>query len=263
MLSIWALDGIAEIQRGDDLAAIIVDAAAGSLADGDVLVVSSKIVSKAEGRLVAADDREQAITDETVRVVATRAHDAGVTRIVENRLGIVQAAAGVDGSNVPDGHVLLLPVDPDASARALALGIRELTGARVGVIVSDTLGRAWRIGQVDAAIGAGGVRVVDDLRGGVDAGGKPLSVTIVALADEIAAAADLVKGKATSRPVAIVRGLGALVGDLDEPGARSLVRAPEMDMFRRGADEAYDDGYRDGYEAGSAEMATDADDQTT
>ena len=167
------------------------------LADGDILVVTSKIVSKAEGRMIAADDREDAITAETVRIVATRpTPNGGTTRIVQNRLGIVSAAAGVDASNTPHGTVLLLPVDPDASARALAAGCGTLLGVEVGVIVSDTLGRAWREGQTDSAIGAGGVHVFEDLRGATDAEGRPLVVTMPCVADEIAAAADLVKGKA-------------------------------------------------------------------
>jgi coenzyme F420-0:L-glutamate ligase/coenzyme F420-1:gamma-L-glutamate ligase len=255
VLSLWALEGLPEITPGDDLVALIADAVtttadAGSgqlLADGDILVVTSKIVSKAEGRMVAADDREDAITAETVRVVATRATPGGhTTRIVENRLGMVSAAAGVDASNTPHGTVLLLPVDPDASARGIAAGLRERTGARVGVIVSDTLGRAWREGQTDSAIGAGGVHVFEDLRGGTDAEGRPLVVTMPCVADELASAADLVKGKASRMPVAIVRGRADLVGDLDLPGARSIVRDPERDMFRLGADEAYADGFAAG-----------------
>lgn len=255
MLSLWALEGLPEITPGDDLVALIAhavtttaDAGRGQLlADGDILVVTSKIVSKAEGRMVAADDREDAITAETVRVVATRATPGGhTTRIVENRLGIVSAAAGVDASNTPHGTVLLLPVDPDASARGIAAGLRERTGARVGVIVSDTLGRAWREGQTDSAIGAGGVHVFEDLRGGTDAEGRPLVVTMPCVADELASAADLVKGKASRMPVAVVRGRADLVGDLDLPGARSVVRDPERDMFRRGADEAYADGFAAG-----------------
>ena len=145
-LEVWAPAGLPEIAPGDDLVALLADLLRDDPpVDGDVLVLTSKVVSKAEGRVVSADDREQAITDETVRVVATRENPGGVTtRIVENRLGIIGAAAGVDASNAPEGTVLLLPVDPDASARALATGIRALTGAAVGIIVSDTLGRAWR-----------------------------------------------------------------------------------------------------------------------
>ncbi len=247
MLQIWALPGLPEIAAGDDLVALIGAAASDQLRDGDIVVVTSKIVSKAEGRFVVADDREDAITAETVRLVASRTAPSGhTTRIVENRLGIVSAAAGVDASNTPEGTVLLLPVDPDASARRLAAGLRALLGVEVGVLVSDTLGRAWREGQTDHAIGAGGVQVFEDLRGGVDAEGRPLVVTQPCVADELCGAADLVKGKATRLPVAVVRGRADLVGALDLPGARSIVRPPERDFFRLGADEAYADGYAAG-----------------
>jgi len=250
VLQVWALEGIPEISAGDDLVTMIADAAGGALVDGDILVVTSKIVSKAEGRMIHADDREDAITAETVRVVASRTSASGhLTRIVENRLGIVSAAAGVDASNTPHGTVLLLPVDPDASARALATGLRERLGVQIGVIVSDTLGRAWRDGQTDHAIGAGGVTVMEDLRGQTDAEGRPLVVTMPCVADELAAAADLVKGKASRRPVAVVRGRADLVGTLDLPGARSIVRPAERDFFRLGADEAYADGYAAGLAA--------------
>jgi coenzyme F420-0:L-glutamate ligase/coenzyme F420-1:gamma-L-glutamate ligase len=249
--SVYAVDGIPEITPGDDLARILGDALEGSLEDGDILVVTSKILSKAEGRQVAAGDREDAITAETVRVVATRVHAGGVTRIVENRQGLVLAAAGVDSSNTPDGTVLLLPEDPDASARALCAALRERSGVRLGVVVSDTLGRPWRLGQTDLAIGAAGVTVVDDLRGSEDAGGRRLEATIVAVADELASAAELVKGKADGRPVAVVRGLGSLVTGLDAPGARSIVRGSADDLFRQGSDEAW----RAGYAAGVAAQA--------
>ena len=247
------LTGIGEIRPGDDLVSIIVDAAAGSLEHGDILVVTSKVVSKAEGRVVRAADREAAITAETVRVVATRAHPGGVTRIVENRLGMVAAAAGVDASNTEEGTVLLLPVDPDGSARAIAAGVRERTGRTVGVILSDTLGRPWREGQTDVAIGAAGVHVLDDLRGRADAAGKPLSVTMPCVADELAAAGDLVKGKASGCPVAVVGGLGHLVGPLDLPGAAAIARPAERDLFRLGTDEAIAEGRAAGVEAGRAE----------
>ncbi|THG33856.1 coenzyme F420-0:L-glutamate ligase [Glaciibacter flavus] len=252
MLQVAVIEGLPEVSAGDDLVALIAEAA--ELEDGDILVVTSKIVSKSEGRMVAADDREQAITDETVRVVATRATaNGGLTRIVENRLGIISAAAGVDASNTPDGTVLLLPLDPDGSARALCVGLREATGASVGVIISDTLGRAWRQGQTDVAIGAAGLQVFDDLRGSLDNAGKPLAVTMPCVADEIASAGDLVKGKTSGNPVAVVRGLGRLVGDLDLPGAATIVRPVEEDMFRTGTDESYDEGYRDGFAEGQAE----------
>jgi coenzyme F420-0:L-glutamate ligase/coenzyme F420-1:gamma-L-glutamate ligase len=247
VLQIWALPGIPEITPGTDLVEVISGAVGTSLQDGDILVVTSKIVSKAEGRVIAADDREDAITAETVRVVASRTTATGhTTRIVENRLGIVSAAAGVDASNTPHGTVLLLPADPDASARALATGLRDLLGVQVAVIVSDTLGRAWREGQTDSAIGAAGMHVFEDMRGQTDAEGRPLVVTMPCVADEIAAAADLVKGKASRMPVAVVRGRADLVGALDLPGARSIVREPERDMFRLGADEAYADGFAAG-----------------
>jgi coenzyme F420-0:L-glutamate ligase / coenzyme F420-1:gamma-L-glutamate ligase len=247
VLQVWALDGIAEITPGADLVAVIADAAAGALADGDILVVTSKIVSKAEGRILAADDREDAITAETVRIVASRpTPSGGTTRIVQNRLGMVSAAAGVDASNTPEGTILLLPEDPDLSARLIAAGLRERLGVEVGVLISDTLGRAWREGQTDHAIGAGGVHVFEDLRGGTDAEGRPLVVTMPCVADELAAAADLVKGKASRRPVAVVRGRADLVGSLDLPGARTIVRPLERDMFRLGADEAYAEGFAAG-----------------
>lgn len=250
MLTIWAPDGIGEIDAGDDLTVIVADAVGGDLRDGDILLVTSKIVSKAEGRRIDASDREQAITDETVRVVASREHPNGVTRIVENRLGLVMAAAGVDSSNTPDGTVLLLPVDPDASARALRAGLRSRLGVSVGVVISDTVGRPWRDGQTDIAIGAAGIRVVDDLRGQTDASGRPLTVTLPAVADELAGAADLVKGKASGRPVAVVRGLPHLLTTEDGPGARALVRSAEKDMFRLGTDEAYAAGFEAGSVAG-------------
>lgn len=253
MLQIWALAGIGEISPGADLVEVITDAAGDTLRDGDIVVVTSKIVSKAEGRILRADDREDAITRETVRLVASRTSPAGhVTRIVENRLGIVAAAAGVDASNTPEGTVLLLPEDPDASARAIASGLRLATGAHVGVLITDTLGRAWREGQTDHAIGAAGVHVFEDLRGTTDAEGRPLVVTLPCVADELAAATDLVKGKAARLPVAIVRGRADLVGDLDLPGARSIVRPAERDMFALGSDEAYAAGFAAGRAAGDS-----------
>jgi len=255
-LSIWALEGIPEVRAGDDLAELILDALEASretLIDGDILVVTSKIVSKAEGRIVQAADREAAITAETVRVVATRARgDGGVTRIVQNRLGIVGAAAGVDASNTEVGTVLLLPLDPDASARALAKAIRARTGAEIGIVISDTLGRPWRDGQTDVAIGAAGLHVFDRLQGSVDSAGRPLVVTQPCVGDELAAATDLVKGKVSGCPVAIVRGMGRVVGALDLPGASSIVRAADKDMFRLGADEAHSAGQKAGYEEGYA-----------
>lgn len=251
-IRVFALPGIGEIRAGDDLVQVIHTAADGLLMQGDILVVTSKIVSKAEGRQIGAADREDAITAETVRLVARREHAHGVTRIVENRNGLVLAAAGVDSSNTPEGTVLLLPIDPDASARSLCLGLREATGLTLGVVISDTLGRPWRKGQTDVAIGAAGVRVLDDLRGTVDSEGRTLEATIPAVGDEIAAAGDLVKMKAANLPVAVVRGLGRLVRDLAEPGARSIVRSAEDDMFHLGSDEAYAAGFAAGRAAAHA-----------
>jgi coenzyme F420-0:L-glutamate ligase/coenzyme F420-1:gamma-L-glutamate ligase len=253
VLTAWGVPGIGEVEPGDDLAVLLGDALAAdaaarpatALADGDVLVVTSKIVSKAEGRVVQAADRESAITAETVRVVATREHPGGVTRIVENRLGLVMAAAGVDASNTPDGTVLLLPHDPDATARALRSAVQARFGVLVGVLVTDTAGRPWRQGQTDIAIGAAGVRVLDDLRGSTDTHGRTLQVSVAALADEIAAAAELVKGKATGRPLAVVRGMAHAVTDEDGPGARALVRVGPDDMFAEGTAEAYARGWKD------------------
>lgn len=245
-MTVWAVEGLPEIRPGDDLATLIGDAA-GELQDGDILAVTSKIVSKAEGRIVQAADREAAITAETVRTVATR----GQTRIVQNVWGQVMAAAGVDASNTADGTVLLLPADPDASARALCLALRERFGIRLGVVITDTFGRPWREGQTDVAIGAAGMRVLDDLRGTRDAAGHELVVTQPAVGDEIAAAADLVKGKANGTPVAVVRGLGRYVTDeIDPRGAQPLIRDAAHDMFRVGSDEAWNEGYRAGLEAG-------------
>ncbi|OEJ39334.1 coenzyme F420-0:L-glutamate ligase [Streptomyces agglomeratus] len=229
---VWAPAGIPEVREGDNIAALIAATGAG-LADGDILLVTSKIVSKAEGRVLEAADREAAIDAETVRVVARR----GTLRIVENRHGLIMAAAGVDASNTAAGTVLLLPADPDASARSIRDGLRDALGVEVGVVVTDTFGRPWRNGLTDVAIGAAGVRVLDDLRGGTDAYGNPLSVTVVALADELAAAGDLVKGKAEGLPVAVVRGLSHLV-DGEDAGTRALVRAAGDDMFRLGTSEA-------------------------
>ncbi|MFJ3664115.1 coenzyme F420-0:L-glutamate ligase [Streptomyces sp. NPDC090119] len=232
---VWAPAGLPEVAPGDDLAKLIASAEPG-LTDGDVLLVTSKIVSKAEGRIVRAADREAAIDAETVRVVARR----GPLRIVENRQGLVMAAAGVDASNTAVGTVLLLPEDPDASARGIREGLREALGVTVGVIVTDTFGRPWRAGLTDVAIGAAGVDVLDDLRGGTDAHGNPLSATVVATADELASAGDLVKGKAAGLPVAVVRGLPHVVTEAAEQGegARALVRSARDDMFRLGTSEA-------------------------
>ncbi|HEX3897744.1 MAG TPA: coenzyme F420-0:L-glutamate ligase [Mycobacteriales bacterium] len=231
-LEVWALDGIPEVQRGDDLAALIV-ATGAELRDGDVVVVTSKIVSKSEGRLVEGS-REEHLAGETVRVVARR----GKTQIVQTRHGFVLAAAGIDASNVPAGTVALLPLDSDVSACTIRAGLLELSGADVAVIVTDTMGRPWRDGVVDNAIGAAGIEVLDDLRGSTDSYGQILEVTVTALADELAAAADLVKGKLEGRPVAVIRGYDVRRPKDDDHGARPLVRAAADDMFASGTHDA-------------------------
>ena len=239
-LSAWAPDGVPEIEQGDDLAAhflaaISTDAEIGQLADGDILVVTSKVVAKAEGR-VRASTREAELPGETVRVVARR----GATAIVRNRLGLTMAAAGIDNSNVAAGHVVLLPIDPDASARALRAAIAQRAAVTVGVIVSDTAGRAWREGQTDIAIGAAGIVVAESFAGQVDGYGNPLLVTAPAVADELAGVAELATGKLGARPFAIVRGRSDLVlpAGEDGTGAVALVRAEGSDFFGFGAREA-------------------------
>jgi coenzyme F420-0:L-glutamate ligase/coenzyme F420-1:gamma-L-glutamate ligase len=228
-LSVVPVTGLPEITAGSDLAVLIADAAP-DLRDGDILVVTSKIVSKAEGRVVTAP-RDQAIEAETARVVARR----GATTIAQTRHGLVLAAAGVDESNTAPGTVVLLPEDPDESARRLRKVLHARTGRSVGVVITDTMGRPWRAGQTDNAIGAAGVTPVRDYRGEPDNFGNIMEVTVAAVADEIAAAADLVKGKVTGVPVAVVRGLAGLVTEQDGPGARALIRPAEEDMFRFGS----------------------------
>jgi coenzyme F420-0:L-glutamate ligase/coenzyme F420-1:gamma-L-glutamate ligase len=229
-LEIWGVEGLPEVRPGDDLGALI--SAAASLQDGDVLVVTSKIVSKAEGRL-APGTRLDHLAAESARVVARR----GDTQIVETHHGFVMAAAGIDASNVPDGMVALLPVDSDASAEAIRVGVRERLGVEVAVIISDTMGRPWRDGVVDTAIGAAGLDVVWDLRGEHDAVGHLLEATIIAVADELASAADLVKGKVTDTPAAVIRGF-PYRPDASGRGAKPLIRNASEDMFRLGTREA-------------------------
>ncbi len=230
--------GLPEFRPGDDLAAAIAEAAPW-LRDHDVVVVTSKVLSKCEGRIVDAPAdpelrdtlRRKLIDNEAVRVLARK----GRTLITENAIGLVQAAAGVDGSNVDSHELALLPVDPDGSAAALVAALRERLGVEVGVVVTDTMGRAWRTGQTDVAIGAAGLEVLHGYAGEHDQHGNELIVTEIAVADEIAAAADLVKGKLTAVPVAVVRGL--TLRD-DGSNARTLVRAGEEDLFWLGTEEA-------------------------
>jgi coenzyme F420-0:L-glutamate ligase/coenzyme F420-1:gamma-L-glutamate ligase len=237
VITIVAPAGIGEIGRGTDLAPVIADAVGGAaetaLRPGDIVVVTSKIISKAEGRTLPATQRDAAIASESAATVAWR----GELRIARTRTGLVQAAAGVDASNVATDTVLLLPEDPDASAERLRAALSTRAGGPIGVIISDTAGRAWRVGQTDHAIGAAGVRPVEAYAGRRDGYGNQLQVTLRALADEIAAAADLAKDKLTGRPVAVVRGLDHLVTDRAAPAA-SLIRPASEDMFRHGAREA-------------------------
>jgi len=240
-VAVHAVPGLPEIVPGDDLAALLgsaLEALAASggpgPAQGDVLVITSKVVSKAEGRMRRAADREAAIDEESVRLVARR---EGL-RIVENRLGLVMAAAGVDASNTAPGTVLLLPEDPDRSARELSDALKDRFGVRIGVVVSDTFGRVWRAGLVDQAIGAAYLTPVQDLRGVRDSHGNELAVTVTAIADELASAGELVKGKLGGVPVALVRGLGAIVSEEPGPGARALLRPSDQDLFSLGTAEA-------------------------
>jgi coenzyme F420-0:L-glutamate ligase/coenzyme F420-1:gamma-L-glutamate ligase len=231
------VEGIGEVVEGDDLAALLVSAAArpDGLEDGDVLVVTSKVVSKAEGR-TRSTKREEALAGETDRTLARR----GGTSIVRTSHGLVLAAAGIDASNVDPGTVVLLPLDPDGSARALREAVARLTGRNVAVLVTDTAGRAWRTGQTDIAIGAAGLEVLEDHAGRTDPYGNELAVTAPAVADELASAADLVKRKLARRPAAVVRGLPGLVlpPGVHGPGAAALVRPEAQDMFGLGAREA-------------------------
>lgn len=233
-LTILPLAGIPEVREGDDLGELIARAAwtAGTpLQDGDCLVVTQKVVSKAEGRIVPLDHDDAAakralVEAESVRILRRR----GDLVISETAHGFVCANAGIDLSNVEDGTAALLPVDADRSARRIRDALRGVEHVDVGVIVSDTFGRAWRHGLTDVAIGVAGIAAVLDLRGTADAGGRELQVTEVAVADEIAGAAELVMGKSTGIAVAIVRGLDPAW--FREAAVRELVRRPQDDLFR-------------------------------
>jgi coenzyme F420-0:L-glutamate ligase / coenzyme F420-1:gamma-L-glutamate ligase len=240
VISIRPVDGLPEIGEGDNLAELIAERA--ELEDGDVLVVAQKAVSKAEGRVVRLADvepserardlagqedarRHEVILRESARIVRSRPPLV----ITETRHGFVCASAGVDSSNAPDREtVVLLPLDPDASAARLRERLRELTGAEVGVIVSDSFGRAWRQGTTDVAIGAAGVRPLLDLKGTRDRVGYELHATVIAVADELAGAAELVLGKTDGVPAAVIRGVDAR----GEGTASELVMPAERDLFR-------------------------------
>lgn len=236
--------GLPEIVADDDLSALILgggirwpDGSSG-LRDGDILVVTSKVVAKAAG-LLTERPRVEVIAEETAaEVAAIRDQDGRVTtRIVRTRHGLVLAAAGVDASNTPVGTVLPLPEDPDAEALGLRQSLQRASGLRLGVLISDTMGRAWRRGQTDQAIGAAGVRVLESFAGRTDHYGNPLQVTEPAIADEIAATAELVSGKLGGTPVVVVRGLADHVVE-NAPGATDLIRPISQDLFRLGTQEA-------------------------
>jgi coenzyme F420-0:L-glutamate ligase/coenzyme F420-1:gamma-L-glutamate ligase len=237
VITIFAPAGIAELSPGTDLGSVILAAIEqdplGPLCDGDIVVVTSKIMSKVEGRIEPASQRTEVITSETKHTVARR----GETRIVRTHGGLTIAAAGIDRSNVSTESILLLPRDPDASAARLHQRLVSESGLRLGVIVSDTAGRPWRTGQTDHAIGLSGVRALENYAGTHDAYGNKLQVTAMAVADELAAAADLVKGKLRGRPVAVVRGLDHLVVGTDSSAA-DLLRQESKDMFGFGSQEA-------------------------
>lgn len=229
-IEIHPVGGIPEVEPGDDLAALIVaglGSSAISLVDRDIVVVTHKVVSKAEGRIEpVADDRAyRELAEREARSILRRRGDLVITQTGH---GFICANAGVDRSNVADGYAVLLPIDADRSAHRLRMQLRRVTGAEIGVIVTDTFGRPWRRGLVDVAIGVSGVPAILDLRGRPDAHDRTMNVTEIAIVDEIAAAADLAMGKADAIPVAVVRGLD-LIGD---GRATDLVRSTEEDMFR-------------------------------
>ena len=234
---------------GDDLSAIVCDHlrhalwpdASTGVHDGDIVVITSKVVAKTEGRITRAASREAAIDDEIVRVVATKQTPRGRTTIGQTAHGLVLAAAGVDASNTERGTVVALPIDPDASAARLKASIEEEFDVHVGVIITDTMGRPWRLGVTDVAIGSAGVRVLDDFTGRVDSYGNTLEMTVVAVADEIAGAVELVSGKLTGAPLSVIRGLADHLTD-EDVGARSIVRPLEEDLFWLGTAEALREG---------------------
>jgi coenzyme F420-0:L-glutamate ligase/coenzyme F420-1:gamma-L-glutamate ligase len=227
------LEGLPEVEPGDDLAALLEPClVANAASDGDVVAITQKIVSKAEGRLVPGEDRAAWVERESVDVVARRA-DLLITR---TRHGFVCANAGVDASNVREGFLTLLPEDPDASAEQLQKELSARLGlTRLGVVITDTFGRPWREGVVDVAIGCAGLPALVDLRGTLDDRGKELETTLVAFADAVAAASGLVMTKTARVPAALVRGLDGSTGDAPPGPARALVRRPEDDLFRESA----------------------------
>jgi coenzyme F420-0:L-glutamate ligase/coenzyme F420-1:gamma-L-glutamate ligase len=232
-IEIWPVEGLPEVREGDDLAAMLVEPLrALGIRDGDVVAITQKIVSKAEGRVVPdeGEGRSSWVERETRRIVAQR----GEMIIAETHHGFVCANAGVDASNVEPGFVSLLPVDPDASSEAIRASLAERLGlSRLGVVMTDTFGRPWRNGVVNVAIGCAGLPAIVDLRGLADHHGRELEVTVVALADEVAAASGLVMGKSARVPVALVRGVD--IEAAAQGRAADLIRAPDEDLFREGS----------------------------
>ena len=249
-MQVVAVPGLPRIDQSSNLAQLICDATlswpdgSGALQDGDVVVITSKIISKVEGNVVASNNRDELIDQESVRTLATKHHARGTTRIVETHHGLVMAAAGIDASNVEAGTVVLLPKDCDASARRIRKELQDLTGKRLGVIITDTMGRAWRNGLTDNAIGIAGLVALDDHTGKQDQFGRTLEMTVIAIADEIASAADLVKGKSAGNPVAVVRGMDQFVTTDDGLGAAPLIRVREEDLFWLGTAEAIQEGHK-------------------
>ena len=233
----------------DDLAAIVCEHLSrvswpdgdSGLLDGDIVVVTSKVIAKVEGQTIEAASRDDAIREQTVRVVATKQTPRGLTTISQTKHGLVLAAAGVDASNTDEGTVVLLPEDSDASAAALRASIEDRFGVRVGVVITDTMGRPWRLGVTDVAIGAAGVQVLDDFTGRTDPYGNTLEMTVVAIADEIAAAVELATGKLAGAPLAVLRGLGHHLTE-EATRARDVVRPLDEDLFWLGAAEAMVEG---------------------
>ena len=224
-LRVLPFEGVREIVEGDDLAQLLLEHAPVPLADDDVVVVTQKVVSKAEGRVVEETRRDEVMAIESTRVLRR----LGGMVIAETRHGFVCANAGIDASNVDEGLIALLPVDPDASARRIRSRISHLAGIDVGVVISDTFGRAWRVGQTDVAIGVAGFKPFADYRGTLDANGRVLTATQICVADELAGAAELVMGKARRVCAALVRGAEIEGG---RASAREIVRSPDQDLFR-------------------------------
>lgn len=253
-LQIVSVDGFGHIEAGTDLSALIAEHLAAvvwpdgerGVTSGDVISITSKIVAKAQGR--THTDRDTAIAEQTIRVIATKKTPRGITQIVQTQDGLILAAAGVDASNVEPGTVVLLPEDPDGFAATVRSRIREASGCDVGVIVTDTMGRPWRLGVTDVAIGSAGLIALDDFTGRIDGYGRTLEMTMVAVADELAAAAELTQPKIGGSPVSVIRGAATWVRTTEQ-NAKTLIRPLEEDLFWLGTQEAIDLGRRTAVQA--------------